>query len=259
MPASAVPPGPRSAPGATAVLAHGAGSTAEFVRRAFPRTALVAASVTRVVALDDRTGDVARVTAAVVAAAVRERAAGREVVLGGVSLGAHAAVLAADRLASSGAPPAGLLLALPAWSGAPDEVAAATAAAADDVAEHGVAGVLRRLRRDPVLAGDWVVAELARAWPGYGDRRLVACLRAAALSAGPADAVLRALPVPAGLVALADDPLHPERVARRWSTVLRTAAVEVVARDAPAADRAVLGRAAAQALQRARSGPGVGP
>lgn len=211
-----------------AVLTHGAGSTGEFVRRALPAAAL---GVDDVVALDDRTGRVDEVMDLIDAAARSALARGDRVVVGGVSLGAHAAA----RWAVERAPADGvdrLVLALPAWTGPPDHVAAATAAAADEIEAVGSREVLRRLAGDPAHAGDWVVAELARAWPVYGDAVLVRALRNAGSSHGPTVAVLRRITMRATVVALADDPLHPATVAREWSRALVDARLVVRPRGA---------------------------
>jgi pimeloyl-ACP methyl ester carboxylesterase len=163
--------------------------------------------------------------------------------VGGISLGAHvAARWAYGRPAGS----AGLLLALPAWTGPPGAVAAATAAAAESVELLGTAGAL-------AAAGEavgWVAAELAAAWPGYGSR-LAASLRAAAPAPGPTRAELAGLTVPAGIVAFTDDPLHPATVAREWAATAPQAALRELPVTAPATDRTVLARAALAALAEA--------
>ena len=152
------------------------------------------------------------------------------------------------------APPAcpeldGLVLALPAWTGAPGAVAAATAASADLVERLGTAAALAAAG----TAVGWVAAELAAAWPAYGDG-LAASLRAAAAAPGPTLAELAALPVPAGLVTFADDPLHPAAVAHEWAAAMPGAAVRELPLVAPAADRSVLATTALAALAAARSG-----
>src|SRR4051812_27822086 len=123
-------PAPRSSP--TALIAHGAGSSGDFVRRAFG--APLQAAGWRLVSYDLRghgastpvTDEGAlgldRHVEDMVALARRTGAT----LLGGVSMGAHAAVLASLHPA---APPglAGLLLTLPAGTGAPDVAPPATA------------------------------------------------------------------------------------------------------------------------------------
>jgi pimeloyl-ACP methyl ester carboxylesterase len=96
-----------------------------------------------------------------------------------------------------------------------------------------------------------VAAELAAAWPAYGDG-LAASLRAAAAAPGPTPAELAALSVPAGLVAFRDDPLHPASVAREWAAAIPHAAVRELPLGAPAAHRSILGATALAALTAAR-------
>jgi hypothetical protein len=50
--------------------------------------------------------------------------------------------------------------------------------------------------------------------------------------------------VPTGIVALDDDPMHPAAVAELWSHRIPNAQLAHVPFEAPAADRAVLGRTA---------------
>ena len=173
-------------------------------------------------------------------------ARGHEVVLAaGISLGAHALVAAwagADRTAP-------LVLVMPAWTGAPGQVAGATAAAADDLALRGRDAVLASLATDPRTRDDWVREELAAAWSAYDDGTLVAALRAASTSPGPTSDQLARVRSPTALVALADDPLHPEAVAREWALTIPRAVLRVVARRAPDHARDALGTAAAEALE----------
>ncbi len=217
----------------TAVVAHGSGSTVDFVRRAFDGP--LRAAGYELVTFDDRSGDVDALAGRMGELADSSGAS----LVGGVSLGAHAAV----RVASTRPHLSGALLALPAWTGSPGAVAALSALAADEVELDGLSPVLARL--EPY---GWVGAELALAWPSYGQEALVAALRATARSAGPSEAELSALAVPAGVVALAGDPYHPLDVARRWVELVPRAALEVVDGSEVAADPAALGRAALAAL-----------
>jgi hypothetical protein len=282
-----------------AVVLPGAGSSAEFVRRAFARPLreagyalvapapvpgpdLVAASFRALDAAAAEYGPrlrlvggvslgahtavrwtVARCTAARAASAASAASAGGAAPPAS-GTGPHAASAAAhaapartpvDRPAAApAAPPAcpgldGLVLALPAWTGAPGAVAAATAASADLVERLGTAAALAAAG----TAVGWVAAELAAAWPAYGDG-LAAGLRAAAAAPGPTLAELAALPMPAGLVTFAGDPLHPAAVAHEWAAAMPRAAVRELPLVAPAAGRSVLATTALAALAAARSG-----
>jgi pimeloyl-ACP methyl ester carboxylesterase len=233
----------------TALIAHGAGSSGDFVRRAFGPP--LRAAGWNLVSYDLRGhGASTPVTepdrleltshAADVAAVARRFGA---TLLGGVSMGAHAAVLAVlDQALRNDLPdPVGMLLALPAWTGEPDLVAGANAVQAAELASFGVPRVLERICRDHP---GWIAEELAGAWPRHDPAAFVAVLTGLARSAAPTPAELRRLRVPTGLVALDDDPMHPAAVAKRWSSLIPVAELRRVAFDAPAADRAVLGRAA---------------
>lgn len=221
-----------------AVILPGAGSSADFVARAFggPVRAAGYGLVT----------PVPEPGAGVVAAALRaldEAAAAHGPALrlvGGVSLGAH---LAARWAASRPGTVAGLLLVLPAWTGEPGTIAAATAASAETIDRLGTDGALAAAG----AAVPWVAAELAAAWPAYGDR-LAASLRAAAGAPGPSLGELGSLRGPAGVVAFADDPLHPYGVAREWAAAVPRAALRTLHLADLAADPAVLGRTALAAL-----------
>jgi pimeloyl-ACP methyl ester carboxylesterase len=175
---------------------------------------------------------------------------GAGVVVGGVSLGAQVAVRwAADRLARGLTAPAGLVLALPAWTGEPDGAPAAVAARA-------TAAALRRDGLD-VTAADarantprWLGSELTRAWTRHGAA-LADSFETTAHTAGPAPEQLAAVHVPVALVGLRDDPVHPIDVARRWQALLPRAALVTTTLTAMGDDPETLGRAAALAWARA--------
>ena len=177
-------------------------------------------------------------------------APGAGVVVGGVSLGAQVAVRwAADRAARGLPGPAGLLLALPAWTGAPADAPAAVAARATSAA----------LRRDGLVAAvadarantpRWLGDELARAWTRHGDA-LADSFDTTAATPGPTPEQLAGLDVPVGLVGLLDDPVHPIEVARHWEALLPRAALVTTTLAAMGRDPETLGRAAALAWSRA--------
>lgn len=216
------------------ILAHGAGSSADFLGRAFPPAACGMATEY----LDNRTGEVTDITGQLLAAARRARSVGLSPVLGGVSIGAHAAARAG--LTAAPGLVEGLVLVMPAWHGpcAPD---GPTALAAAQVAEAGAEGVLRQLLEDPLLAGDWVVEELHRAW--LRRPTLAAELAAAARGSAPLPSDLARLRTPTLVIALAEDPVHPLQVADAWAEAIPGARLDIITRQAPTADRAVFGRA----------------
>ena len=231
----------------TAVLAHGAGSRPAVVRGLLAPACLGAAAVDAVDARDV----VERVADRIHEAAAAAARAGRPVsIVGGISLGAHAAVRWA--LEQGGTAPA-LLLVMPAWTGPPGAVAGLTAATADEIERDGSARVLARLRSDPALSGDWVLHELERSWSDGDDAGLVRALRLAAASPAPsAEDLSRVRAAAVAVVALADDPLHPEDVAREWAEAIPGAVLATVPRLAPAAEPGVLGRVGRELLSGSR-------
>ena len=236
------------------MLLPGAGSSADFVSRAFRRP--LEAAGYELVAGAPTPGPAVVEAAFGILDAARRAYGPRLGIVGGVSLGAH---VAARWAASAGTDPDcsggaarldGLLLALPAWTGTPGVVAAATAAAAGEVARLGVTEALSRAARAGV---PWVADELAAAWPGYGDR-LAATLQAAAASCGPAPDELGSLDLPVGVVSFVDDPLHPLAVGERWVALLPRATLARLRLADLAPDRSVLGSAALRALSRVAPG-----
>jgi pimeloyl-ACP methyl ester carboxylesterase len=228
----------RAAAGATAVLLPGSGSTADFVRRAFG-PALAGAGYA-LVTPDPEPG------AGVAAAALDALDRCPAELVGGVSLGAHLAVRWAAMQPRGRTE--GMLLALPAWTGAPGPIAAASAVAAAGVERHGTAGALRLAA---AAGGEpWVIEELSAAWPTYGTE-LPATLRATSVEPGPTAEELRAVDVPVGLVGFRDDPMHPAPVVEEWAGLLACCAVEWLKLADLAADRSLLGTAALRALRRA--------
>lgn len=212
-----------------AVILPGSGSSVDFITRAYGRPLAEAGYDLQVVPpASDPDGSLA----ALAETAARHRPA----LVGGVSLGAH---LAARWAAASPAAGVRLLLALPAWTGEPGPVAAASAHAAHRVEALGTPAALAEAARH---AEPWVAAELAAAWPAYGAT-LAATLRATAASRGPTVAELRRIPLPTTVVAFRDDPLHPLAVAQQWAALIPTATLTTLALADPATDRTILGRA----------------
>lgn len=171
------------------------------------------------------------------------------VLAGGISLGAH---VAASWAARNPDRCSGLLVALPAWTGAPGDAPAATAALAS-AAMIDSTGL--DLTLDQVRAGSlpWVADELDRAWRGYGYG-LAASLRAGAATPGPRLDELGGLDLPVGIAALTDDPLHPLEVAQAWLRALPKATLVKTSLADVGRDRRALGRAALLAWLRAEAG-----
>lgn len=229
----------------TAVVAHGTGSRPDFVRACLQRP-LAEVGVRLVpVPLRGHGGD-ERVDglgidqhAADLAAAARAEGA---TVVGGISLGAHAAArLAVDRLLPG---LTGLLLTWPAWTGPPDLVAAANADQAEQLDREGLAAVLARVRAG---APAWVADEVASSWSSHHLPSFIAALRAVAVSPAPTLVELAAIPVRAAVAVMDDDPLHPARVGRAWAAALPRGALRATTLAAVTADREALGRALADA------------
>ena len=143
--------------------------------------------------------------------ALENASARHPIVVGGVSLGAH---VAARWAARNPGRCAGLILALPAWTGDPGDAPAALAAraSAEIVTNHGL---------DTALEGTtgWLRDELTRAWRAYGDQ-LVPHLEEAAGSPAPTLDELKSLNVPTGIVGCTDDPVHPIEIAEQWADAI---------------------------------------
>jgi pimeloyl-ACP methyl ester carboxylesterase len=221
-----------------ALLVHGAGSCPETVLRLLEPAVPDGVEACAV----DARGTVEDVVSRLDAAA-----RGREVALvGGISLGAHAAALWSAR----GGTARELLLAMPAWTGVPDDVAALTAATADEVEAYGIERVLAQVEQAATV-GDWVLDELRLGWRTYDAVLLAATLRAAASSPGPTPAALERITARTAVVALDHDPLHRLGVARAWARAISGADLAVVARHAPRDDRGALGRVGRRLLDAA--------
>jgi pimeloyl-ACP methyl ester carboxylesterase len=223
-----------------AVVLPGSGSDEHFVRSVF-HGPLRAFGITLVAPAPRPGGDVVDGYLAALDAALE--AAPGPLLVGGISLGAQvAAAWAARRWPEVGDRLAGLLLALPAWTGQSGAAPAACAALATaaQVRSGGVEAALAVARAG---APPWLAAELGRAWPRYGSG-LAPALEAAAATPGPEPGALRALGVPAGIAALHGDAVHPLAEARRWRDLMPRAALVTSTLPAFGADPEVVGRAA---------------
>ncbi|MEV0946427.1 alpha/beta hydrolase [Rhodococcus sp. NPDC049939] len=221
-----------------AVLLPGTGSDADFVTRAFSEP-LTARGITAVAVEPDPRRFIAGYFDALDASSRHE-----PIIIGGVSIGAAAALHWAsthpDRVA-------GVLAALPAWTGA----------AADAPAAAGARFTAARLRADGIekvtaemIASSpaWLGLELAKSWRSQWPH-LPSALDEAAEFRAPEVEELERLAVPVGIVAAHDDAVHPLDVALTWADRIPLAGLATVSLDQIGADPAILGRESFRALE----------
>lgn len=234
--------------GAPIVLAHGVGSSARFIVDAFGPP--LAEAGWRVVAFDlrghgdsgpapDASHHRLATHAADLAAVAGSYGA---LAVGGVSLGAHAAVAAA---ATGRWEP--VLACLPAWTGraVPGEGSHAAVAAAID--RVGIAGMVQGFERDETLE-PWLRGVLVRDWRRADEVSLATALGALDGGLAPTEAELRCFPAPLAVVAWPGDPGHPLSVAQDWCSWAPRSALETLDIADLNGDLEALGRAAVAAL-----------
>lgn len=198
-------------------MLHGAGSTAStgqsLVRPLFPAGAHIQWQ-----AIDDRTGCVE-----VLVEGIGQWLSGRPAEAGprmvcGISQGAHAAAIAAASSSNLGID--GLVLALPAWVGPPDETSTATALTGRDIGRFGRRRTLDAISQRAAPETRWLLDVIRHDWTQYSDDELAHALTTAASGRGPTREELQRIDVPAVIIGATDDPLHPEQVARVWADCL---------------------------------------
>lgn len=237
---------PPEGPVTCAIMLPGTGSDDRFVRSAFARP-LAAAGIDLIVPPLRRGADV---VADYREALDRAALGPGRLLVGGISLGAHVAARWAAH--TPGGRLAGVLLALPAWTGS-SEGAPAALAARLSAAQVRAGGVDAALASAAAGTPPWLAAELGRAWPRHGAG-LAPALEAAAAEPGPTADELAGLNVPAGVAALVDDPVHPLTVAEQWQRLLPRSTLVTARLAAFGRDPETLGRAAVLAWLRAAHG-----
>ncbi|WP_370061796.1 alpha/beta fold hydrolase [Mycobacterium sp. MAA66] len=226
--------------GVTTVLLPGTGSDDDYVRRAFGSALRQAGAVMCAPA------PIPQRLIAGYLQALDDAAREAPILVGGVSLGAAVATNWAlahpDRAI-------GVLAALPAWTGAPDEAPAALAArySAQQLREIGLDAAVAGMRAGSPA---WLADELTRSWTAQWPALPDAMDEAAGYLA-PTSGELEQLTVPMGIAAAADDAVHPIDVARHWATTAPRAVLRTVTLGAMGLDPTVLGSACVDALREA--------
>lgn len=167
-------------------------------------------------------------------------------VVGGVSLGA---AVAARWVSENPGVAAGLLIAMPAWTGAPSG-SPASAAASTTAAALRATGIDATIEAMTASSPPWLSALLARAWRGQWPD-LARAMDDAAAYTGPTVDMLEGLHLPVGVVAAVDDPVHPLAVGRRWCRAIPHARLETFELDVLRTSTGELGRLGLRALSAA--------
>ena len=201
------------------VVAHGAGSSPEVASTLLPADLHPRAHWTY---LRNRSGDIH----AIVDSARQEAEPGAAWLMG-ISLGAHAmALLSAERFV-----PARHLFALPAWIGEPNATAHLTKIAGDDIANQGIDSCLRHIAANAEPQHEWITSALNMSWSTYSRSALSSCLHSAARSRGPSFDDLATIIGPTIIIGLADDPFHPQDVARQWAECIPQSHLVILTMD----------------------------
>ncbi len=239
------------------LVAHGAGSAARFVVEALAGPVVRAGR--RLVTYDlrghgassraprtlDHHLDVHAADLAHVAASSGDHLE----VIGGLSLGGHAAV----RAVADGARCEVALACLPAWTGRAVPGQGPHAAIATRVRELGVAGHLAAVRDDPDLP-TWLRRTLLTDLTGHDPASLQAVLTSLDGGLAPTVEEVAGLQVPLAVVGWPDDPGHPLQVAERWASSAPHGHLVVASMAAMAAGVDHLGARVVAAVAAARRG-----
>ncbi|MFC9999530.1 alpha/beta fold hydrolase [Nocardia sp. NPDC127526] len=176
--------------------------------------------------------------------ALDRAAADGPVVIAGISLGAAVAVeWAAERPEAV----AGVVAALPAWTGADTTgcpAALSAAATASALRADGLEAVIDGMRASSPA---WLAEALTRSWRSQWPD-LPAALAEAAAYRWPEAEVLTSITAPVSIVGAIDDPVHPFEVAKQWAALIPGAELHSITLGELGADPSVLGARGIAAL-----------
>ncbi|NEW39448.1 alpha/beta hydrolase [Nocardia cyriacigeorgica] len=220
----------------------GTGSDAHFARRAFG-PACAERGLELIAVEPDPRAVVESYFAALDAAAHRG-----PVLAAGISLGAAVAIEWASSRPDAAA---GVLAALPAWTGpdsggCPAAVSAASTAAA--LRADGLEEVVARMRAGSLA---WLGDALDRSWRSQWPY-LPEALEEAAAYKWPEPQRLETVTTPVAVIGALDDPVHPWPVAQEWARLIPDSVLTELTLDELGADPAIVGRLGLDALGRAR-------
>lgn len=203
---------------AQALLFHGAGSSGTTAERLLG--ALLSRAWDRSLHLtcpEDRTGDLQ--TLGRIGRRFLADASGGPAAIGGISLGAHAAMSALAQTPPAQWPDVAII-AMPAWLGPPDSTAAITLSTGREIETSGVARTLHRIEAETPTTLRWIPTTLAADWAQYEPSVLASALITAAHQPAPSVEDLRTVGVPTFVIAVTGDALHPADIAHAWAEAL---------------------------------------
>lgn len=223
-----------------AVALPGTGSDADFAARAF--TDALSQIGVHVIAVEP---DPARLVGSYLDALNSAAQQHGPILAAGISIGASIALEWATEHPDRAA---GVLAALPAWTGDPANAPAALSAAytAGRLRADGLDAVTTEMTASSPA---WLAGELERSWRSQWPQLPLALDEAARYHAPTADDMARC-EVPVGICAAVDDAVHPLTVSQDWTRMLPHSVLGTVTLDEIGADPSVLGRVSLDALQR---------
>lgn len=222
------------------VALPGTGSDAHFARQAFG-PACTARDIELIAIEPDPRRVVASYRAGLAAAAHSG-----PIIAAGVSLGAAIAV---EWAAEHTEQVAGIIAALPAWTGSDAGSCPAALSAAATAAQLRTDGLAATVEHMRASTPEWLSDALTRSWNAQWPH-LPEALEEAARYPWPDTDLLTGLNLPIAVVAAIDDPVHPVAVGEQWAALAAWAHLSPITLDDIGADPAILGHKGFDALHR---------